>query len=789
SVGLSYSKLTIGIALGLIMLMGVWQAWRQRAELVQEFRERWKYFLMVEVVFLVFFLVDLFIRLGNPDLWHPSKGGERPMDFAYFNAILKSTSFPPYDPWFAGGYINYYYYGYVIVGTPVKLLGIVPSIAYNFILPTLFACLAVGAFSVGWNILHGIRSAKTEGSDESRNSLFDSRFIAGISASSAMVLLGNLGIVRMLNQGFQQAAAPGGVVAGSNLLERIWWTIKGFFLTLGGVHLPFGPGNWYWDPSRILPSQSGDPITEFPLFTFLYSDLHAHMMALPLTMVVIAWALSVLMAKAKWKSALDAGAGFFIGALVIGALKPTNTWDFYTYLILGTVVVIYAVWRYADLARLPVAAPDWVKRLALVIGAAGVLVVFSLLLYQPFSHWYSQAYNAVEIWKGGRSNISSYLLHWGVFLFFIVSWMTWETRQWLAETPVSALRKLRPYRDLIIAALVIILMVLLVQQAWVMSSSQNVPWKGITILWLALPTAVWAAILLFRPGFSDGKRLVLFMVGTSLLLTMVVEFVVLKGDIGRMNTVFKFYLQAWVMLGISAAAALGWLLTEFRKWLPGWRTAWQVAATLLVTGSALFLLLGGMGKIRDRMNPAAPHTLDSMTYMDYAQYADYGVDMDLSEDYRAIRWMQDNVQGTPVIVEAASAGVQYRWHQRFSIYTGLPDVVGWEWHQVQQRVLDSGTVIARGKEVDAFYATTDLAAARDFLRKYNVRYIIVGQLERAKYAPGTQNGPVPEGAPDGLIKFEANNNIFWHEVYRDGQTVIYEVPEGGEVSAGGEVNP
>src|SRR5450756_671950 len=147
--------------------------------------------------------------------------------------------------------------------------------------------------------------------------------------------------------------------------------------------------------------------------------------------------------------------------------------------------------------------------------------------------------------------------------------------------------------------------------------------------------------------------------------------------------------------------------------------------------------------------------------------------MDLSEDYRAIRWMQDNVQGSPVIVEAASAGVQYRWHQRFSIYTGLPDVVGWEWHQVQQRVLDSGTVIARGKVVDAFYATTDLAAARDFLRKYNVRYIIVGQLERAKYAPGAPNGPVLEGAPDGLLKFEANNNVFWHEIYRDGQTVIY----------------
>ena len=66
------------------------------------------------------------MRLTNPDLWHPYMGGEKPMDFAYFNGVLRSTVFPPIDPWHAGGYINYYYFGYVIVGSPVLLLGMMP---------------------------------------------------------------------------------------------------------------------------------------------------------------------------------------------------------------------------------------------------------------------------------------------------------------------------------------------------------------------------------------------------------------------------------------------------------------------------------------------------------------------------------------------------------------------------------------------------------------------------------------------------------------------------------------
>jgi uncharacterized membrane protein len=135
--------------------------------------------------------------------------------------------------------------------------------------------------------------------------------------------------------------------------------------------------------------------------------------------------------------------------------------------------------------------------------------------------------------------------------------------------------------------------------------------------------------------------------------------------------------------------------------------------------------------------------------------------MDLNQDYQAIRWMQDHIQGSPVIVEANVP--EYRWGTRYTIYTGLPGVVGWNFHQRQQRaLLPPNLVTDRVDQIGLFYQTQDIDAARDFLRRYNVSYIIVGQLERIL-------------APDGMAKFEQYNNVYWHKVYSDRDTSIYEV--------------
>ena len=749
SMGVPYTRTTIAIIFVLLLVLGLGLAWYQREELREEWRAKRKYFLLIEGLFLSFFVFDLLIRIGNPDLWHPAKGGERPMDFSYLNAILKSTSFPPYDPWFAGGYINYYYYGFVLVGTPIKLLGIVPSIAYNFVLPTLFAIVAICAFSIGWNLLAGEGRA---GTGLTRYTLKPSPLISGLAASAFTLFLGNLGTIQLIFQKLEQIGAADMFSWDPtiSIFQRWAWAIQGFFMTLRGAPLLLGYGDWYWYPSRVVPPLGGNEITEFPLFTFIYSDLHAHMIAMPLALLALSWALAMVMGRSQWRNRLAVVLSFVVGGLIIGALYPSNLSDIYTYLPVGLVALGYVIWRYAD-------APSFYRRLGLVAGAIAALTLLSFLLYQPYRESYSQVYSALAAWTGPFTPIGSYLTHWSLLLFVVVSWLAWETHEWMAETPVSALRKLKPYQLLIEGFIVLVVLVLLLLQYWV--TSHDFP--GISVGWIAFPIAAWAGVLLLRPNLLDTKRFVLFLIGTALIITVVVELVVVRGDIGRQNTIFKFYLQSWFLLAVSAGAALAWTLPAYFKWLPGWRLFWQTGMIVLVSGALMFTITGISGKVHDRWIFDAPHTLDAMTYMKYAQYDDFGQRMDLSEDYRAIRWMQDNVKGSPVIVEANC--VEYHWCTRFTIYTGLPGVVGWNWHQRQQRGLMSTWVEDRVVDISNFYNSVDIQDALAFLQKYDVSYIIVGPMEHAAYTR------------EGLAKFDVYEGRYWKEVYRDGDTAIYQV--------------
>ncbi len=737
SAGLRVSR---GALLGLLLALAALSALAARLQwrgLRDEIRRRKREILWAELFFLAFFLLDLYIRWQNPDLWHPWKGGEKPMDLSYFTAVLKSATFPPYDPWFAHGYINYYYWGFVLVGMPVKLLGIAPAFAYNLVLPTLFATVALVAFALA----RGLYAAWGRRSPRPR--------LVGLAGAVALVLLGNLGTVKMLWQGFQKTVAPGGQIAHANLLQHIGWGVVGFLHVLSGAHLPYGIGDWYWLPSRAIPAPGEvEPITEFPFFTFLYADLHAHLMALGLTLLALLWSVGLVLWTRKHQPGWRWWSGTLVwGGLVIGALRPTNTWDLPTYLGLGALAAAYAAWQSASQA-------GWKRRAGRALAAAAWLVALALLLYQPYARWYEQGYTKFGIWHGTHTPLASYFVHWGLFLFVLISWLLWETRRWLAETPAVAGLAwwLKQGRTWGVSAAV-----LTAALAVGIAVGFHAP-----IAWLVVPLLAWVGALLLRPRQPLPRQIVLVLFGAGLALTLLVEIVVLAGDIARMNTVFKFYFQVWTLFSIAAAVALGDLMATACRQRPRLRKGWGVALAALVWGAALFPVLGGAAKMQDRMAPEAPHTLDGMAYMRYAHYFDANADMDLSQDYAAIRWLQQHALGTPVIVEGNT--VEYRWGTRFTIYTGLPGVVGWNWHERQQRgVVDPTWVEQRVAEIAQFYTTTDPQQALAFLRKYGVRYIIVGQLERAYYP-----GP-------GLQKFAQENGILWHKVFQTGNTEIFEV--------------
>jgi YYY domain-containing protein len=677
----------------------------------------------------------------------------------------------------------------------VKFLGIVPSIAYNLILPTLFAMIAMGAFSVGWNLLWKDESGMQKVEDErgvdtvegetvsptqidatdmetpnlqSSTSLPKRPLYTGLIAAFLMAVLGNLGTLRMILDGFKVNGAPVGEIEGASFFSRVLWTITGAFETITGTALPYRMDEWYWNPSRVIGYEHGGPITEFPYFTFLYGDLHAHLIALPIALLAISWAFSVVLGRA-WccdgkRSVWRIGAGLFLGGLIVGALYPVNLSDIYTYLPLGVAALAYAIWFYGDT---PDRKPDTARRTIFLIAAAGVFAVLALFLYKPYSDWYGQGYSEIQLWKGTRTPVMDYLTHWGAFIFIFLAWMFSETVDWMASTPVSALRKLQPYRGLILVLVAILVIVIAI--LGINLYPEGIPPEislplgiGVSVIWFVLPLAVWAGVLLLRPGISDAKRFTFFMVGTGLVLTLMVEIIVVSGDIGRMNTVFKFYLHVWALFAVSAAAVVIWMWQNMSQWKPGWRLAWQIGLVFFVGSMLFYPLTATLAKVRDRMAPNAPHTLDGMTYMQYATHHDEGAEMDLSQDYNAIRWMQDNIEGSPVIVEAHLT--EYRWGTRNTIYTGLPGVVGWNWHQRQQRtLLPENWVWDRVNAIQEFYDTTDVDYATDFLKRYDVSYIIIGQLERAKYSP------------EGIAKFEERNGSLWNEVFRDRDTVIYEV--------------
>jgi YYY domain-containing protein len=736
---------------------------RRRLEIFAFLRRNFGYITLVELLGLGLFLIMVGIRLGNPDVWDVIWGGEKPMDLSYFTAVLKSTSFPPYDPWHAGGYINYYYYGFVFVGALTKLLGVMPAIAYNLILPMLYSMTGLAVFSLAYNLV----KARQRQTGVKQESMVASSFlrqlgeeirsraaVAGFIAVALALLLGNLAQTGVISHAWYQAGTP--ALEEIPVVGRLARTLDGGVKVLGGQPAPIYPGDWFWTASRAINAEPGEvqPITEFPFFTFLYGDLHAHMISFPITLLALGWAVSLALAAGQTRVRRPSNPEIIligaIGAIAIGSLRATNTWDWPTYMLLAALAIVYYVIRTDDGFDLRTAGKS-LFLIALLFGA-------SSLAFWPYSDNYGQAYASVSLWPGSYTSAWNYLLVHGLFLFFIVTHVIREFREWAATWTEEGKRSLEPLGGLLILALgtfVVLNIVLL--------------WRGYWVAPIALPLTAATGLLALRPGLDTARRIVLILMSAALGLTLMVEIIVLDGDTGRMNTVFKFYLQVWLMLSIASGVAAVWAWPAIRQ-TNRLKSVWQGVLAVLVFAAFLYPLLATPAKWNIRMNKDAPNTLDGAAFMPYVEYGDTDYAgqsrlISLVEDHAAIQWLQRNVQGSPVIMEAHGSNPYRSIAGRIAMYTGLPTVIGWDWHQRQQRAVVPGSVVTnRIEDVNSFYNTVDIDLARNILDQYDVEYVYSGSLENAYYWP------------EGLAKFDQMVNAgMLAEIFNDGNARIFRV--------------
>jgi YYY domain-containing protein len=741
-------------------LLLYWRAQRAAGEhepgLLPWLRDNARLVLAAEALFAIAFGVWALIRAYSPDL--TTAGGEKFMEIMYLNSIGRSEYFPPHDAWLSGYAISYYHFGYIMIGMLTSLSGLPAHLTFNVGVALLFALTCTGAFGLVYNLVKAFANSRQPDGRAS------SPVAWGYLGALLTAVLGNLeGFLEVL---YSLRALPQGFWK--------WLDIKDinqpFTPELGASLVPVRSGWWWWRASRVIhdldPAGNSigvQPIDEFPGFSFLLGDMHPHVLALPFVLLALAVALHTLMArdggpvgKGGWLAPIK-GISPLV-ALCLGALLFLNTWDFPIYfLIFG---VSYGLRRWPLYRR-------WSRWYVYDVGVTSIgTAILGALFYLPFFVGFqSQAGGLLPtLYVGTR--FRQYFVMFGPFLIAIAGF--------LAGLAIRARQKHPGFRlwrgwlgwtalYLLVPLAIMFLMaggMLLVPQGreflegirsipFVYEIVGDAPWGMVLVQLLGVKARTWVmplvvsgmaalgTLVLFRPaetgaagasagdhevetsnaGLHPSIRFVLLMATAGLLVTLSVEFVYLVDHFRvRANTIFKFYFQAWVLMALSSAFAIYWLGRR-RAW---WRTVVTAGFWALVLMGMVYPILGNAARAG---NFASAPNLDGTAYLAHAH----------PEDYEAIAWLNENVEGRPVILEApGSGGSSYVYEGRVSALTGLPTLLGWGGHESQWRG-NYEIQSAREPDIQAIYNSLDVSEATSLLEQYEITYVYVGPVERGRY--------------------------------------------------------
>ena len=499
----SYGTTTVLVVVALLALAGGFAAARQRTlaarlsetgdgwwarrraqwigtrALPVEDPERVRLWIGSEIVFAIAFAAMALLVAYSPDVW----GTEKPMDMAFISASNASDSFPPHDPWMAGEDLNYYYLGHLAMAIVIKVVGTTPDVGYNLAFALLAALSATAVFTFAGTLwaaarprLAGVRGGPV---------------LVGVTAVVVCIVIGNVAGARE----WLDAADP--------------------------------PGDYDWfAPSRVIPGT----INEFPWFSFLLGDLHAHVLALPFTVVALAFALQVAIAGPRGDAVLRGVAEALAAGLAVGVLYAINSWSYPVTagMLAGAVVIWLCDPRSAGARSYAI---SW---LVLVLAASVVLVLPFWLNFNPAASGIA----LVDERRPFTRFLGDVALLYGIFAGLLV-----------AAFASRVLAARRPLRALVWGAVALVFAGSLLAAADL---------AGVALLAALLAVALGAAL---TPALAAPERVLWLLVSGGLACVIAPELVYVRdafdgSNLFRMNTVFKLGYQAWLLLALAAACAL-----------------------------------------------------------------------------------------------------------------------------------------------------------------------------------------------------------------------------------------
>jgi YYY domain-containing protein len=524
---------------------------------------------------------------------------EKFMDHAFLASVIRSPVVPPLDPWFGGGTLNVYYYlGYWLFGCLAIVSGVPSNIAFNLALPTVFALAAINVYAIGFLVLKRFR----------------------------------------------------------------WLPLLVFFIPNPSFFYQLALGkpmsSVMWDSTRTITNT----INEYPLFSFLWGDVHAHVISLfnqafLLFLLLFAYKRwELLESRSRWTVCL-------LCALSLGSMPLINTWDVLLYAPITLFFGALILWR----NRLTIRDPSsWMFLIT--------IPPLSILVYLPF-------YLQLVTNTGGIA---------------------------IVRTPTE------PLQFLLVNGLFIAIFIAVLSK-----EIRKRPWYFLAVLPFAIAgyyAAAIAAIPLVYFILKNEKRLPDLLAIVGLVILVLCEIIYLKDSMGdtyfRMNTVFKCYLPAWLMLGIAAFSMVAIWLQEWGK-VP--RVPIKCSAIAAV---AVIMCLFATPFLVSFTYNYGTGTLDGLAYLEGTHPA----------EAEAVAFLR-SLPGNELIVEAE--GGDYSYYSRVSSFTGIPSVIGMPFHEFMWRGDKDGWYSTRNTDIRAIYEKPDQSVT--LMKKYNATLLYVGDAERERY--------------------------------------------------------